>query len=165
MIMLFQPLIQVVATPVAGKISDKIDAKYLVTAGMILTIVGLLILSGLGLSMTNVAGYIMITQVFIGLGAALFSAPNTSTIMGSVAPAEYSMASSVVSVVRQVGMLISMAVCMAAISLFVGSTDMLGPSMYEEFVEALRVSMLISSGLAVIGVFFSWFRGTVPAEK
>ncbi|MBE6506588.1 MAG: MFS transporter [Methanocorpusculum parvum] len=165
MIMLFQPLIQVVATPLAGKISDKIDAKYLVTAGMILTIVGLLILSGLGISMTNVAGYIMITQVFIGLGAALFSAPNTSTIMGSVAPSEYSMASSVVSVVRQAGMLISMAVCMAAISLFVGGTDMLGPSMYAQFVEALRVSMLISTGLAVVGVFFSWFRGNVPELK
>lgn len=159
MIMLFQPLLQVIATPIAGKISDKVDAKYLVTAGMILTIFGLVFLSGLGLSMTNVAGYIMITQVFIGLGAALFSAPNTSTIMSSVSPAEYSMASSVVSVVRQVGMLISMAVCMAAISFFVGGTDMLGPDMYAQFVEALRVSMLISAGLAVVGVFFSWFRG------
>ncbi|HJJ52002.1 MAG TPA: MFS transporter, partial [Methanocorpusculum sp.] len=165
MIMLFQPLIQVVATPVAGKISDKVDAKYLVTGGMILTIVGLLFLSGLGLSMTNVAGYIMITQVFIALGAALFSAPNTSTIMGSVAPAEYSMASSVVSVVRQAGMLISMAVCMAAVSVFVGGTDMLGPDMYAEFVEALRVSMLISAGIAVAGVFFSWFRGPAPDRK
>ena len=159
MIMLFQPLLQVIATPIAGKISDKVDAKYLVTAGMILTIFGLVFLSGLGLSMTNVAGYIMITQVFIGLGAALFSAPNTSTIMSSVSPAEYSMASSVVSVVRQVGMLISMAVCMATISFFVGGTDMLGPDMYAQFVEALRVSMLISAGLAVVGVFFSWFRG------
>ena len=165
MIMLFQPLIQVVATPAAGKISDKVDAKYLVTGGMILTIVGLLFLSGLGLSMTNVAGYIMITQVFIALGAALFSAPNTSTIMGSVAPAEYSTASSIVSVVRQVGMLISMAVCMAAISVFVGGTDMLGPDMYAPFVEALRVSMLISTALAVFGVFFSWFRGPAPDRK
>ncbi len=165
MIMLFQPLIQVVATPIAGKISDKVDAKYLVTFGMILTIIGLLILSGLGLSMTNVAGYIMITQVFIGLGAALFSAPNTSTIMGSVAPAEYSTASSVVSVVRQIGMLISMAVCMAAITLFVGGSDMLGPEMYVEFVEALRVSMLIGTGLAVVGLFFSWFRGPVQNRK
>lgn len=85
--------------------------------------------------------------------------------MGSVAPSEYSMASSVVSVVRQAGMLISMAVCMAAISLFVGGTDMLGPSMYAQFVEALRVSMLISTGLAVVGVFFSWFRGNVPELK
>ena len=165
MIMLFQPLIQVITTPIAGKVSDKVDAKYLVTGGMVLTIIGLLILSGLGLSMTNVVGYIMITQVFIGLGAALFSAPNTSTIMGSVKPAEYSMASSVVSVVRQFGMLLSMAVCMAAISLFVGGSDMLGPEMYAEFVEALRVSMLIGAGLAVIGLLFSWFRGPAVTQK
>ena len=163
--MLFQPLIQVITTPIAGKVSDKVDAKYLVAGGMVLTIIGLLVLSGLGLSMTNVVGYIMITQVFIGLGAALFSAPNTSTIMGSVKPAEYSMASSVVSVVRQFGMLLSMAVCMAAISLFVGGSDMLGPEMYAEFVEALRVSMLIGAGLAVIGLLFSWFRGPAVTQK
>ncbi len=165
MIMLFQPLIQVIATPIAGKVSDKIDAKYLVTLGMILTIVGLLLLSGLGLAMTDVVAYIMVTQVFIALGAALFSAPNTSTIMSSVAPAEYSMASSVVAVVRQIGMLLSMAVCMAAVSFFVGGSDMLGPSMYGEFVQALQISMLISTGLAVVGVFFSWFRGKAPELK
>jgi hypothetical protein len=132
---------------------------------MVLTVAGLILLSGLGLSMTNVAAYIAVTQVFIGLGAALFSAPNTSSIMGSVAPAEYSMASSVVSVVRQVGMLISMAVCMAAVSFFVGGSDMLGPDMYAEFVEALRVSMIICTGLGIIGIFFSWFRGTAPDLK
>ncbi|MBP3444296.1 MAG: hypothetical protein J6J70_06180, partial [Methanocorpusculaceae archaeon] len=64
-----------------------------------------------------------------------------------------------------VGMLISMAVCMAAVSVFVGGTDMLGPDMYAEFVEALRVSMLISAGIAVAGVFFSWFRGPAPDRK
>ncbi|MEE1135656.1 MAG: MFS transporter [Methanocorpusculum sp.] len=165
MIILFQPLIQVLVTPIAGKLSDKVDAKYLVTIGMVLTVAGLILLSGLGLSMTNVAAYIAVTQVFIGLGAALFSAPNTSSIMGSVAPAEYSMASSVVSVVRQVGMLISMAVCMAAVSFFVGGSDMLGPDMYAEFVEALRVSMIICTGLGIIGIFFSWFRGTAPDLK
>ena len=85
--------------------------------------------------------------------------------MGSVAPAEYSMASSVVSVVRQVGMLISMAVCMAAVSFFVGGSDMLGPDMYAEFVEALRVSMIICTGLGIIGIFFSWFRVTAPDLK
>ena len=85
--------------------------------------------------------------------------------MSSVAPAEYSMASSIVSVVRQIGMLISMAVCMAAISFFVGGSDMLGPSVYAEFVEALRVSMIVCTGLAVVGIFFSWFRGTAPELK
>ncbi|HJJ50596.1 MAG TPA: hypothetical protein O0X01_03625, partial [Methanocorpusculum sp.] len=75
---------------------------------------------------------------------------------------EYSSASSIVAVMRQFGMLFSMAVCMAAISVFVGGLDMLGPDMYPEFVQAMQVSMVVCSGLAVIGIFFSWFRGKAP---
>ena len=159
-IIFFQPLIQAVMTPIAGKLSDRFDPRYLVTIGMGLSAVGVMLLAGLGL--TSAVSYIAITQVFIGLGSALFAAPNTHAIMSSVPQREYSSASSIVAVMRQFGMLFSMAVCMAAISVFVGGLDMLGPDMYPEFVQAMQVSMVICSGLAVIGIFFSWFRGKAP---
>lgn len=165
LILLFQPLIQVIMTPVAGKLSDKIDPKYLVTAGMSLTVAGVLLLAGLGFMSDGFASYIAITQVFIGLGAALFAAPNTSDIMSSVPKEEYSTASGIVAVVRQIGMLVSMAICMASISIFVGSTDLLGPDMHAEFILSMQVSMIICAALALIGVFFSWFRGRAePTE-
>ncbi|MDO5845846.1 MAG: MFS transporter [Methanocorpusculum sp.] len=162
LIMLFQPLIQAVMTPVAGKISDRVDPKYLVTAGMSLTVAGVLLLAGLGLTPLGDAQYITITQVFIGLGAALFAAPNTSAIMGSVRAAEYSTASGIVAVVRQLGMLLSMAVCMASISFIVGGEELLGEGMHAEFMFAMRTAMVICAGFAVAGVFFSWFRGENP---
>ncbi|HJJ79276.1 MAG TPA: MFS transporter, partial [Methanocorpusculum sp.] len=164
-ILLFQPLVQAIATPAVGKFSGKVDAKYLTTAGMIMTIIGLLLLSGLGLSMTNVALYIIIAQVFTAFGVSLFSAPNTTTIMSSVKPEEYSMASSLVSVFRMAGMLLSMAVCMTVISVIVGSTALLGPAVYAEFTAALRISMLISVALSFVGLFFSWFRGPAPNQQ
>ena len=164
-ILLFQPLVQAIATPAVGKFSGKVDAKYLTTAGMVLTIIGLLLLSGLGLSMTNVALYIIIAQVFTAFGVSLFSAPNTTTIMSSVKPEEYSMASSLVSVFRMAGMLLSMAVCMTVISVIVGSTALLGPAVYAEFTAALRISMLISVSLSFVGLFFSWFRGPAPNQQ
>lgn len=164
LIMLFQPLIQAVMTPIAGKISDKTDPKYLVTAGMSLTVVGVLLLAGLGFSPISAPHYIAVTQVFIGLGAALFAAPNTSAIMGSVKAAEYSTASGIVAVVRQIGMLMSMAVCMAAISVFVGGEELLGEGMHAEFLLAMQVAMTICAGFAAVGVLFSWFRGKNPEE-
>ena len=157
MIIFFQPLIQAVMTPIAGKLSDRIDPRYIVTVGMLLSAVGVLLLAGLGLA--TELHYIAVTQVFIGLGSALFAAPNTNAIMGSVPEEEYSTASGIVAVMRQVGMIVSMAVCMSAISIYVGGTDMLGPAMYPEFLQALRVSMIFCAGLAFVGVVFSWFRG------
>lgn len=159
MIILFQPLVQAVMTPIAGKLSDVINSKYLVTTGMSLTVVGILLLSGLGFVGGEYSSYIAVTQVFIGLGAALFGAPNTSMIMGSVPKEEYSGASGIVSVVRQLGMLISMAVCMAAMSIFVGGTELLGPEMHTEFISAMQMSMIICAGFALVGVFLSWFCG------
>lgn len=157
MIIFFQPLIQAVMTPIAGKLSDKIDPRYLVTIGMLLSVVGVALIAGFGLE--TELHYIAITQMFIGLGSALFSAPNTNAIMGSVSAPEYSTASGIVAVMRQVGMILSMAVCMSAISIYVGGTNMLGPAMYPEFLLALKVSMIFCAGLAIVGVFFSWFRG------
>ncbi len=159
-IIFFQPLIQAVMTPIAGKLSDHFDPRYLVTFGMALSAIGVILLAGLGL--TSAVSYIAITQVFIGLGSALFSAPNTNAIMSAVPQKEYSSASSIVAVMRQLGMILSMAICMAAISIFVGGLNMLGPDMYPQFVQAQQVSMLVCSGLAVIGIFFSWFRGKAP---
>lgn len=161
-IMLFQSLVQVIVTPIAGKLADKIDPKYLATAGMILSVAGLVLLSGIGLSGAESRGYITLIQILIGLGMALFSAPNSATIMSSVPRSEYSTASGIISVVRQYGMLISMAICMAAISLIVGSSELLNESMYADFAYALKVSMLICAGLGVLGAILSWFRGSVP---
>lgn len=159
LVMLFQPLVQVIATPIAGKLADRFDPKYLVTVGMVLTVIGLITLVALGFFGTNFVTYIAAAQFIIGLGAALFSAPNTTAIMSSIPPNEYSTASGIVSVMRQLGMLFSMSICMASISLIVGGTEMLGPSMHAEFILAMQIAMLISAGLAAAGMFFSWFRG------
>ncbi|HJJ97006.1 MAG TPA: hypothetical protein O0X38_05155 [Methanocorpusculum sp.] len=120
---------------------------------MLLSMIGVLLLVGLGLELD--LQYIMVAQVCIGLGSALFVAPNTNAIMGSVQVSEFSAAA---------GMVLSMAMCMSAITIFEGGDDMLGPAMYPDFLEALQVSMLFCAGLAVVGVLFSWFRGGAVHE-
>ena len=99
MILFFQPLIQAIMTPIAGRFSDRIDPRYIVTIGMILSGIGVLLLAGLDTG-TDLH-YIAVTQVFIGLGSALFSAPNTNAIMGSVTAEEYSTSAGIVAVMRQ----------------------------------------------------------------
>jgi len=163
LILLFQPLIQAIITPIAGKLSDHMDPKILVTLGMSLTVVGLVTLSCVGFFSTAVFWLITLSQIIIGTGSAFFAAPNTLAIMNSVSKDEYSVASGIVSVVRQYGMLISTAICMASISIFIGGTAFLEPSVYQGFTHAFQVAMLICAVLGIIGIFFSWFRGPIMA--
>jgi len=162
MVLLFQPLVQVVLTPICGKLADHIDPKILSTLGMILTVIGLITLSCVGLSSSAIMWLIFVSQLIIGAGAALFAAPNVSSIMSSVSKKEYSMASSIVAIMRQYGMLISTAICMTSIAVFIGGTTFLEPSVYGEFTHAFQVAMLICAGLGIIGAIFSWFRGPIP---
>lgn len=160
-ILLVQTLIQAIFTPITGKLSDKMDPKYLVTVGMIMTMAGLILLANLGLR-PDFHGYILVVQILMGMGTALFSAPNSASIMNSVPKKEHSSASSIIALVRQFGMLISMAICMSSIAFFVGNSEMLTEAMFPGFAMALNVAMYICAGLSLIGVLCSWFRGPKP---
>jgi len=72
------------------------------------------------------------------------------------------MASSIVAIMRQYGMLFSTAICMTSIAVFIGGSTFLEPSVYGEFTHAFQMAMLICAGLGIIGAIFSWFRGPIP---
>ncbi|MDY0293995.1 MAG: MFS transporter [Candidatus Methanomethylophilaceae archaeon] len=162
-ILLVQPAVQAVLTPIAGRMSDVTDPRLLPTAGMALTCAGLAMLmlldEGGGLA------YVTVTLVVLGLGYSLFSAPNTNSVMRSVSVREYSDASATVSTMRQMGMMVSMAVAMCTISLVMGSTDNLGPETYGLFVTAMRLSFGVCLVMCVIGTVISWFRGDEPSPS
>lgn len=159
LIILVQALIQVIATPIAGKFADKYDSKYLSTGGMILTTIGLILLANISLNSDVNRSYILIIQILIGLGIAFFTTPNSTDIMNSVPKCEYSTASGIISAVRQYGMLISMAICMSSISIIVGSYEILSEDVYDEFLIAFQYAMYFCAGLSGIGAILSWFRG------
>lgn len=165
LVIVFQPILQMIMTPVAGKLSDSFEPRYLATTGMALTAVGVFLLSLLNIVPFPLYGYIAVTQIFLGLGAALFSAPNTNAIMSAVSKHEFSMASGIVSIMREVGMLFSMAVAMSFVGIIVGGSELIGPAMYAEFAVAMQFSMLVYTGLAVVGILFSWFRGPAPVVE
>lgn len=158
LIMLLQPLVQVFLTAKAGSMSDRIDSRILPTMGMGLTSVAILMLIFVGI----VPDFYFIAAILmlLGLGYALFSAPNTNVIMSSV-PGEFrGEASGVLALMRQTGTLVSMGIAMCCISVIMGSTDNLGPDTYDEFVTVMRVAFSICLALCVVGTFISWFRGS-----
>ena len=108
LVLLIQPVLMALLSPVTGALSDRINPAVLASSGMILITFGLCLLA------VDVSypffWLIALALVIIGIGFALFTAPNNNAIMGSVTPKYYGVASSVVSTVRLIGQVLSVAI-------------------------------------------------------
>ncbi|WP_051452130.1 MFS transporter [Actinospica robiniae] len=96
-----------VAATVAGRLSERISARWLIGPGLLAVGVGLLLMSGLNKdsSWTHlIPGFIV-----SGLGAGFVNPPLASTAIGVVEPERAGMASGINSTFRQVGLATSIA--------------------------------------------------------
>ena len=157
LIILLQPAVQAVVTPFAGRTSDRIDPRILTTMGMIMMCFGTGLMITLTVNVDSEMFKVYLILLFTGLGYALFSTPNTNLIMGNVSPKSYSESSGVISVMRQVGMMSSVAVVVCMISIMMGTTTVIDPSTYGQFMTAVRYSFIICFLLAAAGAFMTWF--------
>ncbi|MDO5862056.1 MAG: MFS transporter [Thermoplasmata archaeon] len=158
MLMLVQAGVQAFMTPMFGHLSDRIqDKRVLPTTGMVIT--------GFGVSLFMLYGteldlhLVLATMLIVGFGLGMFSAPNTSVIMGAVRREETSEASGVVAVMRQTGMMVSMGIAMLFISLVMGGSDNLVPENYGLFVDVMHMSFAVCLGMCVVGTLASLLRG------
>jgi EmrB/QacA subfamily drug resistance transporter len=156
-ILMAQPLVMVLLSPIAGRLSDRIEPGKVASLGMALTVAGLLMLAFLGES-TGLP-YIIASLVVIGAGYALFSSPNTNAVMSSIEKRYYGIASGIVSIMRQMGMMVGLAIGTMMLSIFVGKIK-ITPDHHQSFLLALRWAFGISTLLCIAGVFASLARRT-----
>lgn len=162
-IMMSQPVVQVIFTLIAGKLSDRMDKRILPTLGMAILCVGLVILL---LFTEREINYpmIVLSMCIMGLGFGVFSAPNTNAIMSYVSRKDYNHASGLISMFRQMGMMTSIAIATLLISIYLGTDAALNPSNYDTFIHIMRLAWVICICASVIGCIFSWFRGSSPVD-
>ncbi len=162
LILLCQPLFMAGFSPVAGKLSDRVEARVVASFGMGATCLGLLVFTFLG---TTFPLWLLITNLaFIGSGLALFSSPNTNAIMSTVDKSLYGMASSLLATMRLIGQAVSMALATLVISVFLGGAafDSVAP---ETLLMSMRVLFIVFTVLCCGGVFASLFRGNILNAK
>lgn len=94
-------LAQLVTATLAGRLSERIPARWLIGPGLLLVGVGLIMMAGL----SGASSWTHLIPGFIvaGLGAGLVNPPLASTAIGVVPPQEAGMASGVNATFRQVG--------------------------------------------------------------
>ena len=161
LVMVSQPLVQAILSPLAGRLSDRIEPRIVASLGMMVTTVGLawFILLEAGTDMT----LIVANLVLLGLGFALFSSPNTNAIMRSVEKRFYGVASATLATMRLTGQMFSMGIATLIIGTYVGHVEIV-PASYPLLVQSTKAAFVVFAVLCAAGVFASLTRGDVQAE-
>ncbi len=156
LVLVAQPIVQTVFSPLAGRLSDRVQARYVASLGMAFTVAGLAMLTALSADTT--LAYIIAALVVLGFGFALFSSPNVSALMGAVPRRHYGVASGLVAAMRTFGQMVSMGTVMILFTVFMGSAQ-ITPEVYGAFLTSTRTAFVISAVLCAFGVFASMARG------
>lgn len=156
-ILIVQPIIQSVLSPLAGKLSDRMQPRYIASAGMALITGALLLLSIIITPETSI-GLLMVMLGVLGVGFAAFSSPNTNAIMGSVERKNYSMASATTGTVRLMGQSFSMGITTMIISIIIGK-QAITPEVSGELMKVIHITFFIFAAICAVGVYTSMARG------
>ena len=150
--LLVNSLAVLVASTVAGRLSEKVPARWLIGPGLVAVGVGLLLMGGLNRdsSWTHLIPGFLVS----GVGAGLVNPPLASTAIGVVEPERAGMASGINATFRQVGLATSIA---ALGSIFT-------TSLRNQLTQALASTPLASSTNQIINAVRQGQTSAVPSN-
>ena len=160
LLLITQPAVMAGTAFFAGRLSDKVDPRFLSSLGMGIIVIGLIFLCFLDQNTGNV--FLISSLVIVGLGFGTFSSPNTNSVMGSVEKKYLGVASATVSTMRVMGQIFSMAIAAMVFHIFLGDAKISNANL-PQFIESSRVLFVIFAILCFIGVFASLQRGVKKA--
>jgi EmrB/QacA subfamily drug resistance transporter len=162
LVLIFQPVVQFIFSPAAGRLSDRIEPRILASIGMVLTSTGLLLLVFIGQGTSLWA--IIAILILLGFGYAIFSSPNMNAIMGAVDRRFYGVASGMLATMRLIGQMLSMGIATLLFALFLGRAE-ITPELYPQFLTSAKMAFAVFTVLCVLGVFASLARGDIRHQE
>jgi len=160
-ILVAQPIVMALFSPVTGRLSDKIQPRYLATIGMTMCTIGLAAFAFL--SETTPIVLIVVLLFWVGTGFALFSSPNMNTIMSSVQKNQLGLASGSASTMRVVGQIVSMTIATLFFA-FLFNKQAVETVANPLFLKALRLGFITFATISLAGIYFSFNRGKMERE-
>jgi EmrB/QacA subfamily drug resistance transporter len=138
-------LMVIVVAPIAGRLTDSIGPRPLITAGLAL------VATSLGwqsfLTPTSGFGFLLPGFVLMGVGIALVMSPMSTAAMNAVDQTKAGVASGILSMSRMIGGTLGVAV----LGTFIGRTA--SPA---DFVDSLGQGLLIGALVAAAGAVIAW---------
>ena len=161
LMLLIQPVLMVLISPMAGRLSDWVGARPLTCVGGLLLSAGMIQLAFGGES----RGRMLLALATVGVGMALFSSPNMSAIMGAVPRHQLNLGSGFQAAMRFGGQGFSIAVLgsiaawklgpLGAHIIFLGEPASAASA--SDFADGYQAAMLVGSGLTLVAALLSWF--------
>jgi len=158
LVILFQPVIMTIFSPLAGRLSDKVEPRIVASIGMALTTIGLSLF--IFLSENTPESFIIANLILLGLGFGLFSSPNMNAIMSSVEKKFYGTASGTLATMRLTGQMLSLGIAMLIFAVYIGRVQ-ITPEHYPLFLKSTKVAFAVFAALCFGGIFASLARGKV----
>jgi MFS family permease len=151
-----QPVMMALFSPLAGRISDRVQPRLLVSTGISVVLLSMA-------SYLTAITYSWQAGIFIGLavggfGYAFFASPNTNSIISSVDSKDYGVASAFEPTMRTVGISFGMGILMLLFSLQMG-TAQITPEYHAAFVDSLRAAFIVFIIACAAAIIFSAMRG------
>lgn len=150
--------------------SDRIGSRLLSSTGLLVSAAGLVWLTRLDLD-TGAAG-IVLRLLTVGIGTAVFQSPNSSALMGSVPRHRLGIASGMVAMARNVGIVLG--VSLAAVVLAVrqrghllqAESASVAPELAarQAFLHAAHDVFWVAFVICLLGVVASLVRGSAAGE-
>jgi EmrB/QacA subfamily drug resistance transporter len=162
LIMITQPLLMAAFSPLAGRLSDRIESRVVASAGMTMTAAGLCMFCFIG--PTTSLHFIITGFAILGIGISFFSSPNTSAVLSAVEKQHLGMASSIVGTMRLIGQVLSLGIATLIISHFLGHATITTQNS-GAFIQSARWSYLVFALLCMTGIAASLARGRMRTKK
>lgn len=155
-VLVSQPIVMTIFSPLAGRLSDRIEPRLLSSAGMAISAIGLTLLSFISAE-TSILHLVLILML-LGLGFGIFSSPNSNSIMSSVERKHLGIASGSLGTMRMVGQMLSMGIAMMLFAYFIGQNKIEAGNLLQ-LLKSLQTAFIVFAVLCFFGVFASMARG------
>ena len=156
LLLMLQPVVQALITPLAGRFSDSKDPGMVAAIGLLIT-TGAFLLIGLHLSADVSLFEILSLLALFGLGFAVFAAPNSNAVMSAVSPEKLGVASGIITATRLSGQIFSLSFISLVFSVMIGSGH-ITPESAPNFLKAAKFSFMVFTPLCLAGAALSVFK-------
>lgn len=156
------PIVMLIVSPISGALSDRFGARGLSTIGAIISAIGISLMATLTLG--SPLWHVVLNLCIFGIGNGLFQSPNNSSVMGSVPKNRLGTASSFLATMRNVGMVMGIAIGSAVFSnlnqYFTAQLGLTGKALQNTaFMYAIRAAYMTGMILDILCAITSAVRG------
>lgn len=157
-IMVLQPMMMAILAPIAGRLADRFEPRYIATTGCVMMSCAFGILQFIG----EDTGLALISSglILLGIGFGLFTTPNNTAALSSMDKERLGIGSALLNLSRVSGNMIGTATVLLLVTLFIGHVK-IEPPQYPALLMLIHVALGMSCVLTLGGAWLSYSRGLV----